>query len=220
VLVDFYFRLHTALVINHMLVFSRNRIWKETAFPLLQLLLSLPWDLLAYTTNHPVRWLSILQIPRLPLIFVSDRISVCFPQSAASTSRDVCNVAFVTIGILHFVACCWMGIGLAYNADQKVWVDSVVYLHHASVLDIYVTSFYFSLSTVFGIGMGEIHPANNIERLVAAGILIIGVVVRAAVLSSFAVLMQVNLHSANLSFWISARYDFKSALKSASRCRR
>ena len=193
VLVDLYIRLHTALVINHMLVFSRHRIWNETKHVKVQFLLSLPWDLLAYTTSEPTRWLSILQIPRLPLLFASDRISTCFPRSAASASRDVFNVAVVSIGILHFIACCWMGIALAYSKDKdyKTWVDTVHYLDHALPLDIYVTAFYFSLSTTFAIGMGEIHPVNNPERMVVAGILIVGTVIRAAVLSSFAVLIQV-----------------------------
>jgi hypothetical protein len=201
---DLYLRCHTAVVVNHSLVFERKQVSAQIRHLYVQLALSMPFDLIAYfATDAPERWVPVSQFPRLLLVLYSDRLTKCFPIFAEQVARSLSDLIVGTVSVLHFFACAWVWIGLhkagSCSKSDTSWICSVPYLvtifeEHtaASVTEVYITSYYFVTSTCLGFGFADILPTNSEERLMTAGFLLSGAVIMNAVLAVTALLMGVN----------------------------
>jgi hypothetical protein len=200
-LFDLYLRCHTAVVINHSLVFDRKQVAAQIRHFAFQLALSMPFDMIAYVaTDDPKSWVPVSQFPRLLLVLYSDRLTKCFPIFAEQVARSLCDLIVGTVSVLHFFACSWVWVGYHTAADltHANWLRSVPYLEEIfeektvdSVVEVYLTAYYFVTSTCLGFGFADILPTNSEERLMTAGFLLSGAVIMNAVLSVTALLMQV-----------------------------
>jgi len=85
------------------------------------------------------------------------------------------------VGLLHFIACCWYGIGIDVEEDAKSWVRHMD-LDKAVLGYQYVTSFHWSLTQFTG--TVDINPHNTGERVFAVVVLLFGFLISASVVSS------------------------------------
>jgi hypothetical protein len=74
------------------------------------------------------------------------------------------SIFFTTFLCVHLIACLWYLI-------VKLDLTPINWLTEAGIQDrdhlfIYVTSVYWAFTTIFTVGFGDIHPTNNVERII------------------------------------------------------
>ena len=81
----------------------------------------------------------------------------------------------IFIILVHMLTCIWV-IAAQFNDPEKnpdSWMDDFT---HLSTSELYITSVYFTVTTVTTVGYGDINGANPLERTVSICIMIIGVI--------------------------------------------
>jgi len=120
------------------------------------------------------RWLRIIKVIKL---FKSDRKNnlneVIF--SKGQKINDYLKIIFVFFILTHISTCLWIFIGSMndYNI-QKSWLNTISNYWFMSKFDIYISSLYFNLLTIYTVGYGDIVSKNNTERIYNIFILSIG----------------------------------------------
>ncbi|GBG31530.1 Potassium voltage-gated channel protein eag [Hondaea fermentalgiana] len=83
--------------------------------------------------------------------------------------RRLAETAVLTFVVSHLTACLWYFVSsTAREANEGSWIES--YQDDYGTQDngsLYLTSLYWSVSTLTSVGFGDIKPANNAERFVA-----------------------------------------------------
>lgn len=74
--------------------------------------------------------------------------------------------------IVHIVSCLWYFIDKIGDFEDS-WITQAV-LQDAGDLVIYVSAMYWSFATIFTVGFGDIHPVNNIEKILCIFWMIFG----------------------------------------------
>jgi hypothetical protein len=77
--------------------------------------------------------------------------------------------------LIHIIACFWIFIAKFDESSKDNWIYSKGY-HDNDVYDLYVSSFYFSVTTIVTVGYGDITAISSGEKLVAVFLMLIGVV--------------------------------------------
>lgn len=77
--------------------------------------------------------------------------------------------------LIHVISCLWIFIARFDDLSKNnwIWVKGIV---DASDFDLYITSFYFSVTTVVTVGYGDITAQSAGEKIVAVILMIAGVV--------------------------------------------
>jgi len=84
-----------------------------------------------------------------------------------------CFVLFFLL--IHIIACFWIFIGRFDENSKDNWIYSKN-MQDFSDYDLYVTSFYFSVTTIVTVGYGDITAISSGEKLVAVFLMVIGVI--------------------------------------------
>ena len=77
------------------------------------------------------------------------------------------------LAITHLICCVWIIVG-RYDDDPLSWLQD---FESRSGSDIYLESFYYSITTMTTVGYGDISAYTFAERIVAIIIMFIGVMV-------------------------------------------
>lgn len=77
--------------------------------------------------------------------------------------------------MIHIIACFWIFIARFDETSKDNWIYSKGYQDY-DVYDLYVASFYFSVTTIVTVGYGDITAISSGEKLVAVFLMLIGVV--------------------------------------------
>lgn len=77
--------------------------------------------------------------------------------------------------LVHVIACFWVFIGKFDDTSKNNWI------YAKGIVDmddynLYVTSFYFSITTIVTVGYGDITAINAGEKILACFLMIFGVV--------------------------------------------
>uniref|UniRef100_A0A7N0V356 Potassium channel n=1 Tax=Kalanchoe fedtschenkoi TaxID=63787 RepID=A0A7N0V356_KALFE len=78
------------------------------------------------------------------------------------------KLIFVNLFVVHFAACCFYLIADLYGDPKRTWIgypDDENDFHTRSVLDNYVTSIYWSITTLTTTGYGDLHAVNTKEMI-------------------------------------------------------
>lgn len=70
------------------------------------------------------------------------------------------------------MACVFYYIGVYDDQNPDNWVTNFN-MEQYSIFEIYITSMYFSLTTMAGVGYGDITPISNFEKVYCMGCMII-----------------------------------------------
>ena len=77
--------------------------------------------------------------------------------------------------MIHIIACFWIFIAEFDETSKENWIYSKNY-QDLSIYDLYVASFYFSVTTVVTVGYGDITAISSGEKLIAVFLMLIGVI--------------------------------------------
>ena len=123
-----------------------------------------------YIISSNLEIIRLLKIYRYPLIsnktkaIFSWLLSLIFQNSTIiSQIVRVINLFLSLCYILHICACLYCYLGLNYS-NTWVWQYTDL-VDNTSILDIYVSSYYFLTETFSSTGYGDLTPINNIEIL-------------------------------------------------------
>lgn len=94
----------------------------------------------------------------------------------------ICQIVVMIVGLAHFVACIWYGIGTTGDADNRATWVRMANLEVEALEYRYATSLHWSLSQFSG-GMDEVRPFNIEERVYAVVVFIVGFMVAAMTVS-------------------------------------
>jgi hypothetical protein len=81
----------------------------------------------------------------------------------------------ILILLQHVVACIWVYFGRFDEASKNTWIYQKGYTSMGE-LDLYVTSYYFIVTTIMTVGYGDITAYSMTERLLCIMLMLIGVV--------------------------------------------
>jgi hypothetical protein len=77
--------------------------------------------------------------------------------------------------LIHVIACLWIFIAKFDEGSKENWIYSKNFVDMGNY-DLYVTSFYFSVTTIVTVGYGDITAISSTEKIVAVFLMIIGVI--------------------------------------------
>lgn len=70
---------------------------------------------------------------------------------------------FILIIVLTHVSCCLFYLLVQFENGGS-WIDNVIF-QNDSPLDLYITSFYWAITTICTVGYGDVHSVTDIERV-------------------------------------------------------
>jgi hypothetical protein len=74
----------------------------------------------------------------------------------------------------HVVACVWVYIA-KFNDGKENWIYAKDYTDLA-VVDLYINSFYFTVTTIMTVGYGDITAISSLEKVICIFLMLIGVI--------------------------------------------
>jgi len=77
--------------------------------------------------------------------------------------------------MVHVIACIWIFIAKFDEMSKENWIYIKDY-DDLNDFDLYVASFYFSVTTVVTVGYGDITAISSTEKILATFLMIIGVI--------------------------------------------
>jgi len=98
----------------------------------------------------------------------------------------------------HLMACGWVSVGRAsVLAGNESWMTTDIYGPYEAedttggraVFTIYLSAFYFALTTMTSVGYGDINTKNNTERLYVIALELAGAIIFASIIGSITALV-------------------------------
>jgi hypothetical protein len=120
---------------------------------------------------------------------------------------------FLFLILNHLSACFWFLIAKFDDFSPETWVSRLGY-NDESLYDLYLLSFYFTLTTVTTVGYGDINAGTSAERFYNLIIMSIGVVMYSFAIGSLtSIVAGIDAKNAKINSRLqtlhSIRYDFK-----------
>lgn len=160
----------------------------------MDLLACIPFSLLDYYSSQlPIKhgyntMLRLLRLPRLYKLFRLARILKALKRTAYSSASDRIQefiqmnsrlwklLKFLSSVFLcvHLAACFWFFTARLDNFEPETWVVRYDYIND-SVWSQYLTSIYWTVTTVVTVGYGDISAGTNKEMIMAIAWMVIGV---------------------------------------------
>ena len=97
---------------------------------------------------------------------------------------------FSSILICHILACLWIFFTQLADSEDNHWLNVDEKYTKMSDIDIYLTSFYFIITTSSTIGYGDISGTNNLEKFFCIIMMCLGVTAFARGTSELTNLLQ------------------------------
>ena len=97
----------------------------------------------------------------------------------------------VLLLMCHIVTCLWIiAVQFTDEEDFNTWKGSDSYITNLELWDLYVTSFYFTVSTITTVGYGDIRGYNTSERSLCIVFMLLGVISFSFATGSFSQILQ------------------------------
>lgn len=77
--------------------------------------------------------------------------------------------------LVHVIACLWIFIAIFEPTSKDNWIYAKGY-QDMNNLDLYITSVYFSVTTIVTVGYGDITSVSSVEKAVNVILMLIGVI--------------------------------------------
>jgi len=117
--------------------------------------------------------LRLVRVARVQMHLV--RVSQKLTSGTLEVLFRACYLLVVLLGVAHWVAC-----GFFYVCRFTETTESWIYqysLQDADLIDQYVASFYWAITTLTTTGYGDIHPINTTEKVYGVCIMVVSAVV-------------------------------------------
>ena len=97
----------------------------------------------------------------IPVVFGKKEMRF-FSNSLSYLALDVCE-SQVTLFAVHCAACFYYLLAARYHDPEKTWIGASML--EESLWIRYVTSIYWSITTLTTVGYGDLHPVNTREMI-------------------------------------------------------
>ncbi len=97
-----------------------------------------------------------------------------FMEISAGLERLIFLMIFFMV-LVHVIACLWIFIARFDETSKVNWIHSKG-IEDFTVYDLYITSFYFSVTTIVTVGYGDITAISSGEKIVAVFLMLFGVI--------------------------------------------
>ncbi len=167
-LIDIFLRFHIGFVEQGELIQDKQRIWQRYCSHefLLDYFASLPIDILIRLLfgNSPINWIGFLRFPRLFRGIQVFEIFKRWEHDVNINSALIRMIQLIMIILLidHWVACLWFSIGNVALLSGESWLTNAS-LHLATPRTQYMSSLYWSITTLTTVGYGDITPTTDLE---------------------------------------------------------
>ncbi|KAK3247612.1 hypothetical protein CYMTET_42893, partial [Cymbomonas tetramitiformis] len=107
-------------------------------------------------------------------------------QFIPATIRQLLKLGYGVALLAHYVACCWHYIAVEQNNQGKATWMGIYFEKEADDVDFaerYVTSLYWSLTTITTVGYGDVLPYTKLEKMFSVTIMYLGVSVSSVMVS-------------------------------------
>jgi cyclic nucleotide gated channel alpha 1 len=125
-----------------------------------------------YKLIKMARMAKVLKIAKIKNKFMKNMVDML--KISAGFER-LMILAIVFLLLQHVVCCIWIFIARFNPGTKENWIY-VKYYSDMGNLELYVTSFYFTTTTILTVGYGDITPVSVAEKLLCIFLMIIGVV--------------------------------------------
>ena len=194
---DILMNLNSGIYIKGMLIMQRHKVIFNylTGWFILDVLASFPYSLVLENilvgksnsgmsslskTPQLLRLLKIirfLRILRLLRVFKLKRLLYKVEEYIVTDTltliMDSLKILMVIFLMTHLMACTFYFVGDYESSDQPLtWINSND-IQDLEVFDKYITSVYFSFSTITTVGYGDITPVTNVEKIYGMGAMLI-----------------------------------------------
>lgn len=175
-LLDIFLILNTAIYKDGSLITDRKQIMKKyiKSWLMIDFMSIIPYFLYPLpdsSTNNAfkntykiLRLLGLFKLLRIvKLVPMIDKIKETSSHRFLSSLIMLVEIMGIEIFVAHLLACGFYAIG-SYEAEThpNVWMNSC-YLENDSILELYVTSMYWSITTMATVGYGDIKPQTPAE---------------------------------------------------------
>lgn len=181
------------------LITSRPAIFKNylRTWMIIDLISCLPFQ---YIIGSDKNYSNVVRVARLPRLYKLIKVTKMMRMLKVFKDRSQLysytrSVVQLSIGLerliwmlvtflllIHLIACFWALIGKLDETDEN-WIFYYEYLDKDS-FDLYIISFYWSITTLATVGYGDIVAKNNIERTMCSFVMLIGIFLYSYVISS------------------------------------
>jgi hypothetical protein len=167
---------------------------------------SLPLDLLAWVLigngqvlgGSIVLALRMLRLLRIVRLFVILRRWEAFSWSNPGALR-VAKFLISILILMHWLACIWFYAAFAAGFPPDSWTARAGIVN-SSVIEQYIRSLYWTITTMTTVGYGDITPARSVEYVLSAIIMLMGASLYAFIIGSVASLLS-SIQAAKNSHW-------------------
>jgi hypothetical protein len=167
---------------------------------------SLPLDLLAWVLisngqilgGSIVLALRLLRLLRIVRLFVILRRWEAFSWSNPGALR-VAKFLISILILMHWLACIWFYAAFASGFPPESWTARAGIVD-AAVVEQYIRSVYWTITTMTTVGYGDITPARSVEYVLSAIIMLMGASLYAFIIGSVASLLS-SIQAAKNSHW-------------------
>ena len=143
------------------------------------------------STHSPNDYNNILRLLRLPRLYRLFRITRLFKmfkhyknseildkiQDFLSIKHSIMRLITTSVAILlcvHIFSCFWVYIAKIEGDNPYTWIGKLG-LSDKSTMYLYITSFYWAITTLCTVGYGDIHAVSNLEKIFSIGWMLFGV---------------------------------------------
>ncbi|XP_026230378.1 potassium voltage-gated channel subfamily H member 6-like [Anabas testudineus] len=169
---------------------------------LIDLVAAIPFDLLIYRSEEEetTTLIGLLKTARLlRLVRVARKLDRYSEYGTAVLFLLMCTFALIA----HWLACIWYAIG---NVERSTsagigWLDNLgeqlgkpyndsIIGSGPSIRDKYVTSLYFTFSSLTSVGFGNVSPNTNSEKIFSICVMLIGALMYASIFGNVSAIIQ------------------------------
>lgn len=94
----------------------------------------------------------------------------------AKSGARIVYYMLLFIGFTHLNACTWVYIARLDKFSANNWILSLGYADSSDELKLYLSSFYFVITTITTVGYGDISGFNELEKIFCCILMILGVI--------------------------------------------
>lgn len=95
----------------------------------------------------------------------------------------MCKILLIILFASHFFSCVWYYTGNISIQNGKSWLNLGTF-QNQSRFERYIEASFFFVSTLTGLGYGDVYPMNRVERIICIMLMIVGKLIFSAILVS------------------------------------
>lgn len=124
---------------------------------------------------HFLNWLRTIKLFKVFSHDKNTNLTNEFNISSKYKSSSYLRLSLIFLFLTHISSCIWVCIGGLDNSKIIIsWFKTINNYWKMDAFDIYISSLYFNLLTIYTVGYGDITSKNNNERLYNIFILVVG----------------------------------------------